>query len=1041
MKGNSTNNRITEYETNLSKTYTVTRHKYNSPNIKNESKTKVFSTSDGKVLNRQFLPVDDVPEFQKIPAVNDSNSFDQYLFELWTWKRQFINFSKHATIPVPLSLAIPQLSPPQIISPEEWADFAQKRRLIRNFNAETSPLGPENFIHVAKMLQKGENFSEDDVLPAKGLNDSEILMKYHLNNENPWNSRLIPQRTDPSLYKTFAEYEAAMMRWGEIAQNSDFLPPSPKQVGDIINLKQEDDVIMSAPPPPIEPHTKPQPLTNRPIKEKKISILVRKLKRAYIQNIHNIQNTSSSQKTSQYLNSNDSSSKENSEKSDSTSGKSLIYSSIIPPHAHIENAASVVQHITEYGLPFAPVTGSSLTCMLRVERSMLDTGIMANNIFTKSGHVIFPNRKSPNSNPNSNSNSQTKSQPREKHTNSTNTNSSSSSSQSINDGLYSSTYLHPTIATTDEKLIGKQLTLKKKRDEILKILESNPKELLILDFSPMQFQNVIHLVIPDSNPSKTVGERILEVIPLDEIIKLSTFSDDERFLAKFSVICLYLLRAPAAYDSILQLDLVALEQYVSLIGLTASRSFPLDPMPEEEINEAINDDPQRESQIETLVMDFRQAQLLYTLYSIVFSGNAKFTQFSKFLRNLLHKSYSKIIEIVMSDSLFPKILDGFHSSNVLVHKFYFRLLRTTILLQYTKIIRIFAGHDLLKFMQRGFESSSKEIRRDSHSLWNLMIHSDTSIALQIQLIQASPSSVVNMICNGSKVFRNFLLSIFTLFRETKTMFDFRPLPFAQFQGFFSLFSNDLNNEENILFLYNLLTLCIDSEAIYCFNRKDFVDLINKFAVTTSLSLINNPNIYKMRCLKVLFKIKALEYQSVALPEIWEFILSEMTRKGDLPTEYRLTVWYTFRNAVLKQAHFVSFIRSNESLSKKLDAAFSSFDEKVIVCMIPTLTHLAKPMIKIIGVEEGTKNNLIEFFTHLSDPNVSIAAKLFTAYNASHNSTEIRKMHSYLDQFLLMLIQSEPKSVLRSFMNQNHVKEELIKFLPKVAKLHSLPPPY
>ena len=95
---------------------------------------------------------------------------------------------------------------PQIISPEEWSDNTIKRRLIRAFKPESSPLSPQNMIYLYDVLRKGDSYSPDQSLPEKGLNGSDILYQFHLNDKAPWSSILIPQRASPDLYETFEDY-------------------------------------------------------------------------------------------------------------------------------------------------------------------------------------------------------------------------------------------------------------------------------------------------------------------------------------------------------------------------------------------------------------------------------------------------------------------------------------------------------------------------------------------------------------------------------------------------------------------------------------------------------------------------------------------------------------------------------------------------------------------------------------------------------------------------------------------------------------------
>ncbi|OHT14813.1 hypothetical protein TRFO_14740 [Tritrichomonas foetus] len=499
----------------------------------------------------------------------------------------------------------------------------------------------------------------------------------------------------------------------------------------------------------------------------------------------------------------------------------------------------------------------------------------------------------------------------------------------------------------------------------------------------------------------------------------------------------HVIQFPDVHISILQLDLFSFERIVELIIFMSKKSVSIENLPDDEINEAIKDDPRRKDQIESFAMEFRQAQLINALCYVIFSGSHNFTYFLPFIRKLMHKSYGKITDIVSHDTLFSKIMEGYNSSNNhRSHNFFYRLIRTAIILQYSKTIRVLSGHDLLAFFKNGLNAKEKRVKRNTLSLWQLIIHSNTSIALQLQIIQSSPTSVVSLIYSASNVFHDVLMSSFQLFRQTKSMFSFQPLPFSQFEGFFSLFCSNFDEKRNSQFLYTLLTLCVAEEAIFCFKPIDFKNYINKFASTTALQLISHPSIMNFKCLKILYKINFLAHQSVNNSVIWSFILQEMVRKHDkVQLEFKLTAWKAFRNAALYQSHFIQFILNNEALLLKLNEAFSSIDEKVIACMIRTIPFLAKPLVRLFGVSEITKKNLTDLFSHLSDPSVNIAGKILTVYTTKHQTVEMRKVNASLNQFLVMLFNADHGSVLYKFMNAPHVQNELSEVFLKFEKSH------
>lgn len=953
----------TEFETNISKTYTVKRFKLDVPSVEQAPTTPIFSSPQTDLLNSIYNPVGKVPNFPtQLPDPMDSSSYQDFLLKIQNWKEQFVNFSQTAEAPIPINHSLPRPTPPQIISAEEWADNTIKRRLIRNFKAETSPLTPPNFIDLFNTFNKGDSIDLESAMPNKGLNDSDILYKYHLNEKVAWSSTLIPTRTQPTFYSSFEDYEAAMLSWGNhVDQLLTVVPPNAEQIGDLLNLKQEGDVDLAPPPPPPLPINRFEPLNSSPVSEEPLSSNLAKLTEMYDTNVL----------SPCYM------STENPRNNEST--KLPKYDERLPSHVEYSKIKSIVKEMINVGVPISPEemndsekTAVSLTRIMRLEKSIKDAGLMAQT--DRTARYCSSSR------------------PRER--------CKSKSSLAISD-----------------------------------ILKNGVASFLLTDYSPKQMSELLKLQSPNG---KTIAEDIFNQMPLSEIIQYSFYSEHERFLSKFAVIITELLQYPQYFETITKLDLPNLERLVELVQFTTYYSFPMECMPDVEVSAVLQEDNNSKiaKQILGLTMSFRQAQLVYLLYCATFSGPQKHPKFLPFMRDLIHKSHQKIISILDDETLFNKILDHYFSTSPLIHKFHYRLLRTIILLQYTKIIRTFGSFDLISFFQRGLSSPDIDIQRDTMSLWMLILHTDTSMALQLQIIQVPPSSIVSLMGDESPLFKEFLLSIFSLFRETKSMFQFAPFPFNQFQGYINILPSETNSEAHCMFLHCLLSLCSNRDVIYCNREGDFVGMINKFS-STALLLIKNPTLMKMKCLKALYRIRSLETQSYSIPEVWDFILTEMARKGEIPIDYRLAAWFAFRNAMLNQKNFMSFIRNNENLSKKLDAIFASYDEKVLACMVPTLTTLALPLIRSYGIDDRSKTNLTEFFNFLIEKEELIAAKLIMASKVPHVSVEASKMHSFLDQFFKVLLKADKHSVLRNLLNQKHFKTGLSDLFKKVAYINNL----
>jgi len=56
--------------------------------------------------------------------------------------------------------------------------------------------------------------------------------------KEPWDSVLVPQEPDPSLYETYEDYECSMKRWAALCMNLPIIPPHAKQLKDLIPIQK-----------------------------------------------------------------------------------------------------------------------------------------------------------------------------------------------------------------------------------------------------------------------------------------------------------------------------------------------------------------------------------------------------------------------------------------------------------------------------------------------------------------------------------------------------------------------------------------------------------------------------------------------------------------------------------------------------------------------------------------------------------------------------------------------------------------------------------
>ena len=988
-------------------------------------KTPVFTMPDGSTVDRFYRPVDHKLTSSQMVAPGDSENREKFALEVAFWREKMKEDATIAAPPVPVGHVVLRPVPPMILTKEERDDGATMRKLIRNYDPIESPLSAKNGLYLANLLQTGHVVEDEEKFPEKGLNGSDVLVKNHVNESLPWSSHLVPMRPNPALFSDFYEYEAAMVRWYQ-AVCADMVPiPSPEQVGTMVNRKAEAKREMAAPPPPNHLLQDPEPLHKAKLKEctpegqkdphdeSSVVWKLHTLQRDYTKKILNPclpkRKKSSKEKgegesgekkhTSKERPSSESEPAEKSRRSKKSPAKKrkrsevLFPRAVCPAHARL-GAQEIVERMKKTGVPVASIEADGMTNAMRHERMIFDVGFMARDLITADGNKELTH----------------------------------------DEAKWREMLQQPPDETNKTKQLWK---------------------FVFIDWSPKEFIAALNTKL---NDEMTIGEYLCDQLSLEELVTMSFFSLDYRFVTKLSVLVQHFLTLSRVQDKLLQLDIPSLERFVELATFMALRSCNLELIPDDELAQACHDDPSRDSQIEMFATSFRQAHMLSLLYSVVISGSAHFPKMIDFMRqekpqshkgNLLHRSYQKIVEICASDQMFPAILDGFFSPNTDVHRFNYRLLRMTFTFQYTKIIRVISGHDLLGFMQRGINSKNSDIRRHTHSLWQLIRHSDTALVFQLQLIQAQPSSVVTQIGSATMDSARFLQSIFSVFRTLHKAFDYRPLPFTQFQAFFNALTGDFSRPQYINFLYSLLRFCVEDESLYYnkMSEKTYLALLNNFTAKNAVKLIQNQSlqemnldastiaqmkIMKMKCLRLLCRVRSLDHVSIANIEIWTSILTKMSSKVAGVEAEREQAWKIFRNAVLYQSKFVEFLLTTPELCKKMEDAFSSLDFGVGAEVIQTLEKLALAAAHPEDPDNGGRvdmENLDELWRKLADPAVRINGKILSNYHRTDRDTSsgnvtAPRVHSAVVSMLKCMVTSTDHSPLRHFMKAEHIVKEL-----------------
>ena len=552
------------------------------------------------------------------------------------------------------------------------------------------------------------------------------------------------------------------------------------------------------------------------------------------------------------------------------------------------------------------------------------------------------------------------------------------------------------------------LSIKLDLSKLTSLLTTDVHKFLLADLSPRAYLTLLYE--KTSDPNITVGQLLTQKLTVEELVKFSMMSTSIRFLARCSITAQYFLGLKATSVQVLELLLPHLERFVELLAFSSPCTFSVPELPDEELSAATEASPKQDQQIEQLANDFRQAQLLKCFQSIVFTSPDRFFPFFAVIRPLIHKCFCRLSDVVMSDVTFPLISEGFMSENLYVHMFYYRLLRTIVEAEYSRVIRVFAIHDLFKFFLKCVTSQNEIIRKDANSLWQLMMHSDSSLALRIQILSVKPSIMFKMLKESPPTMQQNLIGVFSLFRCNNAEFDYRPFPLKLYKSYIDYLCPKLDNPTYIRALELLLGMMMDYQSIYCQNRNDLKEYANQIMKTGALQMMN-PDL--VRCLKILYKNELLEPASANNHEIWKWIFETIVH-NDTKIETILDLWEVFRNAVLHQLGFVSFILLSPDLTKLLEDAFSSLDEKVSLCMILILPALSRKRPFNVG-EDHAKHNLEELFKKLSDKQtVRIAGRLLAAYQSENHNNLMARVHSALVEFLKNLINADPNSYLGEF---------------------------
>jgi hypothetical protein len=245
--------------------------------------------------------------------------------------------------------------------------------------------------------------------------------------------------------------------------------------------------------------------------------------------------------------------------------------------------------------------------------------------------------------------------------------------------------------------------------------DHNVNDLLLTDFSPKEFDYLLRISVTIDEENFQFGQIVAEYSTFSDLLKILHFSTCQRFTLRLSILLLYFFTLPKKANQLFQLDF---HRFDLLVEVTAF-AFPYSSPYPESLDLEYDSVVQHVSNLDKfneIANTFHRASILNCLRQINYSNPTVFYSFSNSLRSILHKIFSGVSSMISTDVDFEILTSFFMSEDENIHLFGFRLLRTVISLQYSRVIYAFSRHNLFKFFLRLFI-------RKFHSFLFMHIHS------------------------------------------------------------------------------------------------------------------------------------------------------------------------------------------------------------------------------------------------------------------------------------------------------------------------------
>ena len=411
--------------------------------------------------------------------------------------------------------------------------------------------------------------------------------------------------------------------------------------------------------------------------------------------------------------------------------------------------------------------------------------------------------------------------------------------------------------------------------------------------------------------------------------------------------------------------------------------------------------------------------------------------FFGFMRNLVTNLCAKIASILGSNNMMDMIVKGFlATSNRNRQMFYFRVIRTAILLDSRMIIRILAQQPWLSIIWRGLTSKHRFTIFASKSLWQLMSHTSAEVVLKAQFIKIGPKAFCELFLQATPMATAFFERVIKSFRNVGNTCSYVAIPLSQYQQYLDCFLHiaPKDNRQMSIMRFRILELLKDNDCITASTDEEIYAVVNKFAESWVPTVVSNTNLYDIGSLKVLFLFRFLNQTIVANPTLWRSILGYMNSpQGSISLKQRKEAWQTFENAILNQEMFGTFLSESSDIFQTVVSAFVSPPPGLHPFPVNSALKFARALNEQGPSGAVSIKNLDILFRALANPDANFGKILLMVFNGIGAGYGCRIQ---VNQFVAELLKARGDSPLREFFSRRHMEGPIGTIIKSVKSTQS-----